>query len=454
MTFRFTTAGESHGRGLVGILEGIPAGLPVSAADVDVELKRRMGGYGRGARMKIESDRIEWLAGVRAGETLGSPIAMLIWNRDWEHWQDVMAPEADATPDPQGRRRQVTRPRPGHADLAGSLKYDRLDARDILERASARETVARVACGAICKKLLREFSIEIGSHVAELGGVTAKPQPPVPSPLNETADRSPVRCLDPDAEREMVARIDAAKAAGDTLGGIVEVIAQGVPVGLGSHVSWDRKLDGRLAQALMSIPAVKGVELGLGFEAARRKGSEVHDEILPGFARATNRAGGTEGGTTTGEALVLRAAMKPISTLMAPLRTVDLKTGGPAQAQAERSDVTAVPAMGVIAEAMLALVLAQALLEKFGGDALSETKRNFEGYLAQVRARVPGEGAKGVGAHARDPARRDRPGRRLGGAAGRDRGRAGPRPRDLPPHAARDGGAARRARGNPPAVNR
>jgi len=397
MTFRFTTAGESHGRGLVGILEGIPAGLPVSAADVDVELKRRMAGYGRGARMKIESDRIEWLAGVRAGETLGSPIAMLIWNRDWEHWQDVMAPEADATPDPQGggRRRQVTRPRPGHADLAGSLKYDRLDARDILERASARETVARVACGAICKKLLREFSIEIGSHVAELGDVIANHHSPFPTPLNERADQSPVRCLDSEAEREMIARIDAAKAAGDTLGGIVEVIAQGVPVGLGSHVSWDRKLDGRLAQALMSIPAVKGVELGLGFEAARRKGSEVHDEILPGFARATNRAGGTEGGMTTGEPLVLRVAMKPISTLMSPLKTVDLKTGGPAQAQSERSDVTAVPAMGVIAEAMLAIVLTEALLEKFGGDALSELKRNVDGYLAQVRARTS-KGAAGA----------------------------------------------------------
>src|SRR6266850_858651 len=396
MTFRFTTAGESHGRGLVGILEGIPAGLPLSAADVDVELKRRMGGYGRGARMKIESDRIEWLAGVRAGETLGSPIAMLIWNRDWEHWQDVMAPEADATPDPQGggRRRQVTRPRPGHADLAGSLKYDRLDARDILERASARETVARVACGAVCKKLLREFSIEIGSHVAELGGVTAKYRSPLPTPLNERADQSPVRCLDPEAEQEIIRRIDAAKAAGDTLGGIVEVVALGVPVGLGSHVSWDRKLDGRLAQALMSIPAVKGVELGLGFEAARRKGSEVHDEILPGFARATNRAGGTEGGMTTGEVLVARVAMKPISTLMSPLKTVDLKTGAPAQAQSERSDVTAVPAMGVIAEGMLALVLAQAMLEKFGGDALSETQRNFAGYLAQVRARTP----RGAGA--------------------------------------------------------
>jgi chorismate synthase len=387
MTFRFTTAGESHGRGLVGILEGIPAGLPLSAADVDVELKRRQGGYGRGARMKIESDRIEWLAGVRAGETLGSPIAMLIWNRDWEHWQDVMAPEAD---DPKGeRRRQVTRPRPGHADLAGSLKYDRSDARDILERASARETVARVACGAVCKKLLGQFGIEIGSYVAELGGVIAKVPSPLPTPLNEAADQSPVRCLDQAAEAEMIRRIDAAKAAGDTLGGIVEVIALGVPVGLGSHVSWDTKLDGRLAQALMSIPAVKGVELGLGFEAARRKGSEVHDEILPGFARATNRAGGTEGGMTTGEPLVVRAAMKPISTLMSPLKTVDLKTGGPAQAQSERSDVTAVPAMGVIAEAMTAIVLTEALLEKFGGDALSELKRNVDGYLAQVRTRTP-----------------------------------------------------------------
>src|SRR5438477_306970 len=286
----------------------MPAGLPVSAERVNAELKRRMGGYGRGARMKIESDQIEWLAGVRAGETLGSPIAMLVWNRDWEHWQDVMAAEADA-PGAE-RRRQVTRPRPGHADLAGSLKYDRRDARDILERASARETVARVACGAVCKLLLEQFGIEIGSHVVELGGVRAgvgaQHAAPLPARLNRASDASPVRCLDPEAEKEMVARIDAAKAAGDTLGGVVEVIAVGLPVGLGSHVSWDAKLD-----------------------------------------------------------------------------------GGPAQAQSERSDVTAVPAMGVIAEAMVSLVLAQALLEKFGGDALNETKRNFEGYLAQVHARTP-----------------------------------------------------------------
>jgi chorismate synthase len=371
----------------VAIVEGVPAGLPLPAARIDAELKRRMAGYGRGARMKIEADQIEWLSGVRAGETLGSPIAMLIWNRDWEHWRDVMAHEADAPG--ETRRRQVTRPRPGHADLVGVLKFDRRDARDILERASARETAARVACGAVAKALLEQFGVEIGSHVVELGGVTAKLPAPLPLPVNAAADQSPVRCLDPEAEREMIARIDAAKKAGDTLGGVVEVLALGVPVGLGSHVSWDTKLDGRLAQALMSIPAVKGVELGLGFTAARRKGSEVHDEIMPGLARATNRAGGTEGGITTGEPLVLRAAMKPIATLMSPLATVDLKTGAPAAAQSERSDVTAVPAMGVIAEAMTALVLAQALLEKFGGDALSETKRNYESYAAYVAARTP-----------------------------------------------------------------
>jgi chorismate synthase len=384
MTFRFTTAGESHGRGLVAVVEGLPAGVPVSAERVDTELRRRMGGYGRGARMKIESDRIEWIAGVRAGETLGSPIAMIVWNRDWDNWVDVMAHEADAPG--EERRRQVHRPRPGHADLVGVLKYARRDARDILERASARETVARVACGGICKILLDQFGIDIGSHVVELGGVTAKARSPLPSPLNQAADASPVRCLDPAAEQEIITRIDAAKAAGDTLGGVVEVVGLGLPVGLGSHVSWDRKLDGRIARAMMSIPAVKGVELGLGFEAARRKGSEVHDEIMPGLERATNRAGGTEGGMTTGEPLLVRVAMKPISTLMSPLKTVDLRTGGPAQAQSERSDVTAVPAMGVIAEAMLALVLAETMIEKFGGDSLSEMQRNFAGYQATVRA--------------------------------------------------------------------
>ena len=387
MTIRFTTAGESHGRGLVAVLEGVPAGLPISAAPVNAQLTRRMAGFGRSARMRIEADEIDWLAGVRAGETIGAPIAMLIWNRDWAHWKDVMAPEASIPG--EERRRRVTRPRPGHADLTGALKYDRQDARDILERASARETAARVACGAVCRVLLEQFAIDIGSHVVELGGVTATVHPPLPRPLNEAADRSPVRCLDPEAEREMIARIEAAKKAGDTLGGVVEVVALGLPVGLGSHASWDRKLDGRLAQAVMSIPAVKGVELGLGFEAARRRGSEVHDEILPGLRRATNRAGGTEGGMSTGEPLALRAAMKPISTLMAPLATVDLASGAVAQAQAERSDVTAVPAMGVIAEAMTALVLAHAMVEKFGGDSLGEMKHNVDGYLASVRARIP-----------------------------------------------------------------
>lgn len=385
MTLRFTTAGESHGPGLVAILEGIPAGLQLSTVQVDTELRRRMAGHGRGARMRIEADAIEWLAGVRAGETIGAPIAMRIPNRDWDNWRDVMAPEADAPG--EVRRRAVTRPRPGHADLVGVLKYDRRDARDVLERASARETAARTACGAVCKVLLAEFAIEIGSHVVELGGVVAAPTDPLPVPLNAAADASAVRCLDPAAEREMVDRIDAARKAGDTLGGVAEVVARGLPPGLGSYASWDRRLDGRLAQALMSIPAVKGVEIGLGFEAARRPGSAVHDEIVPGLSRASNRAGGTEGGMSTGEPLVARVAMKPISTLMTPLRTVTLDTGAPAAAQSERSDVSAVPAMGVVAEAMTAIVIARAVLEKFGGDSLAELRHNVTGYLERVRSR-------------------------------------------------------------------
>ena len=396
MPFRFTTAGESHGKALVVIVEGVPAGLGLSAAFVDIDLGRRMQGYGRGARMKIEQDRIEWLAGVRAGETIGSPIAMLIHNRDWANWEDVMA--AEGTPGEE-RRRRVTRPRPGHADLVGVLKYDRLDARDILERASARETAARVAAGAIARRLLEEFGVEIGSHLVSLGGIRATTPSPLPTPLNAASDASPVRTLDPAAEAQMIARIDKAKQDGDTLGGEIEVIARGLPVGLGSHVSWDRKLDGRLAGMLMSIPAVKGVEIGMGFEAARRPGSAVHDPIVAnnaqlttddpraGFARAGNNAGGLEGGMTTGEPLVVRVAMKPISTLMSPLKTVNLATGAEANAQSERSDVTAVPAMGVIAEALVALVLADAMLEKFGGDALSETRRNLAGYLAAAGKR-------------------------------------------------------------------
>jgi chorismate synthase len=410
VTLKFSTAGESHGKALVALVEGLPAGLPVSADGVDRELVRRMQGYGRGARMKIERDHIEWLSGVRAGETLGSPVAMLIPNRDWANWEDIMAHEA-AEPG-ELRRRRVTRPRPGHADLVGVLKYDRVDARDILERASARETTARVAAGALAKRLLEEFGVEIGSHVVSLGGIRASPPAALPVPLNEAADRSEVRVLDPAVEAEIIRRIDAAKKAGDTLGGEVEVVARGVVVGLGSHVSWDRKLDGRLAGMLMSIPAVKAVEVGLGVEAARRPGSQVHDPIDPslpvrsaqggsgqalqpplagdlraGFRRPTNNAGGLEGGITTGEPLVLRVAMKPISTLMSPLPTVDLATGQPANAQSERSDVTAVPAMGVIAEALTAIVLADAMLEKFGGDSLAEMRRNFDGYVASLGAR-------------------------------------------------------------------
>ncbi len=395
---RFTTAGESHGKALVAILEGIPAGLPLVAEDVNRELKRRMGGYGRGARMQIEADTVEFLSGVRAGETLGAPIAMLIPNRDWENWADVMAAEPDeGGRGGSGRRRQVTRPRPGHADLVGVLKYDRADARDILERASARETAARVACGAVSRRLLAEFGVEIGSHVVELGPVRAGVPDPLPAPLNPAADQSPVRCLEPEASQAMMRAIDAAKGTGDTLGGIVEIVARGVVLGLGSHVSWDRKLDGRIAQAIMSIPAVKGVEIGLGFGAARLPGSQVHDEIVRGgrsgtggFARRTNRAGGLEGGMTTGEPLVVHAAMKPISTLMQPLETVELKTGGSAKAQSERSDVSAVSAMGVIAEGMLALVLAQAVAEKFGGDSLGEMRANFEAYVEQMNRRWDG----------------------------------------------------------------
>jgi chorismate synthase len=401
MHLRFTTAGESHGKALVAVVEGLPAGLPVTAEAVNRDLARRMQGYGRGARMKIERDCIEWLAGVRAGETLGSPVAMVIANRDWANWEDVMAPEAAAAERVgELRRRRVSRPRPGHADLAGVLKYDRLDARDILERASARETAARVAAGALAKRLLDEFGVEVGSHVVSLGGVVVPRPAELPVPLNDTADRSEVRVLDRSVEPEIVRRIDEAKQAGDTLGGEVEVVARGVVVGLGSHVSWDRKLDGRLAGMLMSIPAVKAVEIGLGVEAARRPGSQVHDAIhaqnpLPptpgdprgGFRRRSNNAGGLEGGITTGEPVVVRVAMKPISTLMSPLPTVDLSSGEPANAQSERSDVTAVPALGVIAEAMVAIALADAMLEKFGGDSLGEMRRNHQAYLGSVGAR-------------------------------------------------------------------
>ena len=396
MHFTFRTAGESHGRGLVCVIEGVPAGLGLSAGrDIDPDLRRRQGGYGRGGRMKIEKDTAEFVAGVRLGETLGSPIAFLVWNRDWENWKAAMAAEAggDTT---RAERKSVHLPRPGHADLVGVLKYDRADARDILERASARETTARVGAGAIARRLLAEFGITIGSHIVMLGGVEASGPHPLPDDLNAAADASPIRTLDPGAEQRMIEAIDAAKQAGDTLGGCFEVVARGLPVGLGSHVAWDRKLDGRIAQAMMSIQAMKGVEIGLGFEAARRPGSRVHDEIerapesarTGGFRRLSNSAGGLEGGITTGEPLVVRVAMKPLSTLMQPLRSVDLRTGDVAQAVRERSDVVALAAAGVVGEAMLATVLADAMLEKFGGDSMAEMKRNFEAYLQQLAART------------------------------------------------------------------
>lgn len=393
----FSTAGESHGPALIALVEGAPAGLPLLASHIDEQLARRQQGYGRGRRMVIETDTVEFLAGLRAGETLGSPIAMMVRNKDWANWEAIMDPAPRPEDDtPEGRRRQVTRVRPGHADLTGLLKFDREDARDILERASARETTARVAAGAVARQLLAQLGVRIGSHLVHLGGVDVVASVPLPEDINAAADASPLRCLDPQAEAEMIKRIDVAKSEGNTLGGICEVVVTGLPVGLGAHVSWDRKLDGRLAAALCSIPAVKGVEMGIGFQAARLTGAEVHDEIEPApgnprtgnVRRKTNRAGGLEGGMTSGEPLVLRVAMKPISTLMRPLQTVDSKTGQTASAAAERSDVTAVPAMGVIAEAMTALVLADAVLEKFGGDSMGELKRNYEGYLARVAERL------------------------------------------------------------------
>jgi chorismate synthase len=392
---RLTTAGESHGPALVCTLEGMPAGVPLRAEDINADLFRRQQGYGRGRRMQIERDEVEFLSGVRAGETLGSPIAMLIRNKDWKNWVEIMDP-APRDEDAEGlRTRSVTRPRPGHADLTGILKYDRDDARDILERASARETTARVAGAAVARALLSAFQVSIGSHLVHLGGIDAAAVP-LPDDLNAIADASPVRTLDPDAESRIIALIDTAKAEGNTLGGICEVVARGLPVGLGSHVSWDRKLDGRIGQAMLSIPAVKGVEIGLGFESARKSGAVVHDAIAiaPGrtiagnVQRTTNRAGGLDGGMTNGEPVTVRVAMKPIATLMQPLQTIDTTTSEVAAAVVERSDVTAVPAMGVIAEAMLALVLADAMLEKFGGDSLAEMRRNYDSYLAHLAQRL------------------------------------------------------------------
>ena len=386
--FRFTTAGESHGRALVAIVEGLPAGLPVNIDGINHELWRRQQGYGRGARMKIEQDRAEILSGVRHGLTLGSPLALMIENKDWANWQDIMATdEKEIAPE---KSRRVKRPRPGHADLAGGLKYDVRDLRNVLERASARETTARVACGALAKQLVAVFGIRVVSHVIQLGGIPAAPLELTFDQIASIPDDSPLNCADAAAQQNMIELINQKKSEGDTLGGIFEVVARKVPPGLGSHTSWDQKLDGRLARAIMSIHAVKAVAIGAGIEGSSLPGSEVHDEITYSeetreFIRETNRAGGLEGGVTNGEELRIRGHLKPISTLRRALRSIDIDTKQEEKAAFERSDVTVVPAAGVIGEAMVALTLAAAMREKFGGDSLGEMKRNFEGYREQLR---------------------------------------------------------------------
>jgi chorismate synthase len=387
MPLRYFTAGESHGPGLTAIVEGFPAGVPIDAATINHDLARRMQGYGRGGRMKIEQDQAEIRSGVRWGESLGSPITLWIENRDWRNWEKKMSPHAEDR-DPSI---SVTRPRPGHADLAGALKYNHRDVRNVLERASARETAARVAVGGLAKALLATFGIRVLGWVAEIGGIAADHASLTAEEVFARAESSPVRMADADAERRIMARIDECKKAGDTLGGVVETVATGLPPGLGSHAQWDRKLDGRLAQALMSVQAAKGVEVGLGFETARRPGSAVHDEIyfdegVRRFVRRTNNAGGTEGGMSSGEPIVVRTAFKPLSTLMSPLHSVDIDTKDEAKAAIERSDVVAIPAAAVIAESVVAFVIADAFLEKFGGDSLAEIRRNLDGYLEHVRS--------------------------------------------------------------------
>jgi chorismate synthase len=385
--FRWLTAGESHGRALVAICDGVPAGVKITTEDVAAALARRRAGYGRGARMTFEQDEVELTGGVRHGRTLGGPVAIRIANTEWPKWETVMSPDPvdQATLDGQARNAPLTRPRPGHADLAGMQKFGHADARAVLERASARETAARVALGEIARRLLSQvLGAEILSHVVAIGDVTA-PADVMPGPDAAAAiDADPVRCYDATASRAMVAEIDAVKKAGDTLGGVVEVLAFGLPPGLGSFTHWDRRLDARLAGALMSIQAIKGVEVGDGFTTAGRRGSVAHDEIETtqrGVARRTNRAGGIEGGMSTGEVIRLRVAMKPISTVPRALDTIDTSTGEPAKAINQRSDATAVPAAGVVAEAMVALVLAEAAAEKFGGDSVEEMRRNAESYL-------------------------------------------------------------------------
>jgi len=395
---RYFTAGESHGPCLTILIDGVPAGFPIDIAKINHDLWRRQQGYGRGGRMLIEKDEAQIRSGIRWGETLGSPVALGIENRDWKNWTKKMSP----SPDDRDDKIAVTKPRPGHADLNGVLKYDRRDIRDILERASARDTVSRTAAGAFAKQLLAPFGIRVMGYIRSIGGVTANLDGLSYEETYARAEESPVRTADSAAEAKMIALIEECKKEGNTLGGIFEVVALGLPPGLGTHTQWDKKLDGRLAQALMSIQAIKGVEVGLGFEMARRRGSQVHDEfffdaekmvgegtprIVPtGFYRGSNNSGGTEGGMTNGAPLVVRVAMKPISTLMSPLQSVDLRTKQSADASVERSDVCAAPAAAVVGESVVAFELANALLDKFGGDSLREIKRNYENYLEQIKA--------------------------------------------------------------------
>jgi chorismate synthase len=396
---RFLTAGESHGRGLIAIIDGVPAGLAIDFDRITEDLRRRQGGYGRGQRMAIESDRAEFIGGVRRGKTTGAPIALMIPNKDWKNWQLTMHVEVEPPEGSTGARRApVVRPRPGHADLSGGLKYEHQDLRDVLERASARETAARVGVGAIARQLLQAIGVDVVSHVTGIGDVMMPSEPPVSF---QTARSIPadslLHCADAAIEADMVAAIDRAREAGDTMGGSFEVIAHNVPPGLGAHVQWDRKLDGRLAQALMSIPAIKGVGIGLGMEAARRPGSRVHDEIVsnpratdqePAIARPTNRAGGLEGGVSNGEEIRVSAYMKPISTLMKPLRSVDLTTLEEAPAAIERSDVCAVPAAAVVGEAVVCFVLADAVIERFGGDSMRQLLEHVAATQGRVRQRL------------------------------------------------------------------
>jgi chorismate synthase len=382
---RFFTAGESHGPCLTAIVEGFPAGVTVDIAQINSDLARRQQGYGRGGRMKIEKDEAQILSGVRWGESLGSPITLRVDNKDWRNWEKRMS----SAPEDRDEKIAVTRPRPGHADLTGALKYHHYDVRNILERASARETTARVAVGSLTKCILSPFGVRVVGYVTEIGGIAADHSQLTLESIFSRSETSPVRMADAQAEEKIIALIDQCKKEGDTLGGVVEVVATGLPPGLGSFVQWDRKLDGRLGYALMSLQAVKGVEFGLGFTTARVPGSQVHDEIsfdpTRGFVRHGNNSGGMEGGMSTGEPLRVRVAFKPLSTLMRPLRSVDIRSKEPVEATIERSDVCAIPAAAVIAESVVSFVLAQAFLEKFGGDSLTEIQRNHVGYMDQVR---------------------------------------------------------------------